>query len=116
MKFQGTMTDLAWLAGLLEGEGYFYLEGDRYARIRLKMTDRDVVWRAYAVSGVGTFYESHPPRDRATGRKRTFVWTVRKKQDVLDLLEALHPMMGARRASKIQEILKHNDMEGPVLA
>lgn len=43
--------EIAWMAGLLEGEGCFTAEGGqrarfRYPRITLGMTDRDVVERA----------------------------------------------------------------------
>lgn len=116
MKFQGTTAELTWLAGLLEGEGCFFIDRGKYARMTLKMTDRDVVYRAYRTTGVGTFTESHPPRDQRTGRQPTFVWRVSRKDDVLSLMEDLQPLMGARRANKIQEILKFNDdVEGTYL-
>ncbi len=47
----GDREDLVWLAGLLEGEGTFDLHRGRYARIRLGMTDRDVVGRAATIMG-----------------------------------------------------------------
>ncbi len=45
------LTEIAWLAGLLEGEGCFYLERDRakkkkYPNIKLQMTDEDIVVKA----------------------------------------------------------------------
>lgn len=38
--------DTIWLAGLLEGEGTFDLHRGKYPRVRVGMTDRDVVGRA----------------------------------------------------------------------
>ena len=38
--------DIAWLAGLLEGEGCFRLDKGKYPIIRLGMGDEDVVVRA----------------------------------------------------------------------
>ena len=40
------LTEIAWLAGLLEGEGYFHLNRERYPRVVLSMTDEDVVTKA----------------------------------------------------------------------
>src|SRR3990167_2221100 len=40
-----TETDVAWIAALLEGEGYFYIENDRRPCVRLGMSDVDVVER-----------------------------------------------------------------------
>jgi hypothetical protein len=48
-----TLIQVAWLAGLLEGEGYFGLIPNkvkgktyRYARVGVTMTDEDVIRRA----------------------------------------------------------------------
>jgi hypothetical protein len=44
-----TDLELAWLAGLLEGEGYFGYCGTQY--VRLKMTDEDVILKAAVLCG-----------------------------------------------------------------
>ena len=38
--------DVAWLGGLLEGEGSFYLRSGKYPNIKLAMTDGDTVVKA----------------------------------------------------------------------
>ena len=43
------VTDIHWLAGLLEGEGCFYLEKRRHPGISLQMGDEDIVVRAAAL-------------------------------------------------------------------
>jgi hypothetical protein len=47
----GSRDDVIWLAGLLEGEGTFDAHRGKYPRIRLAMTDRDVVGRAASLMG-----------------------------------------------------------------
>ena len=43
------MQEIAWLGGLLEGEGYFTLKKGKYPTIRLGMTAEDTVRRAAAM-------------------------------------------------------------------
>ncbi len=43
--------DAIWLAGLLEGEGTFDLHRKKYPRVRVGMSDRDVVGRAATLTG-----------------------------------------------------------------
>lgn len=58
-----TDTDIAWVAGLLEGEGYFGCRiattknrpGKAYLQVRIcvNMTDEDVLRRAQSITGAG---------------------------------------------------------------
>ena len=45
------LTEIAWLAGLLEGEGYFALKRGKYPTITLSMTDEDIVVKAAFLMG-----------------------------------------------------------------
>ncbi|KKK84081.1 hypothetical protein LCGC14_2786950 [marine sediment metagenome] len=45
------LTDIAWLAGLLEGEGCFRLNRGKYPTITLSMCDGDIVVRAATLMG-----------------------------------------------------------------
>lgn len=93
--------DLLWLAGLLEGEGSFDLHKGRYPRIRLGMTDRDVVGRAATLMGTKVRTTLRPAPWTATFH--TEVSGARAEAILWDLL----PLMGARRSSKIATILGH---------
>lgn len=94
----GDHDDLVWLAGLLEGEGTFDLHKERYPRIRVAMSDRDVVGRAASLMGasirmsIGTHHKTMY-HSEITG--------ARASEIMLELL----PYMGARRSSKIGEVL-----------
>ncbi len=94
-----THTDLVWLAGLLEGEGSFDLHRGRYPRIRLGMTDRDVVGRAATLMGAGIRLSLR--RAPLTSTWHTEISGVR----ATELLRLLLPHMGARRSGKIAAIL-----------
>ena len=95
--------DLLWLAGLLEGEGCFYMRGrNRPAGlcVRLQMTDKDVVERAAALLDAKV-YERGPRGSHST---IWGFWVGGPK--AADIMARLLPLMGVRRSSKIQELLQ----------
>lgn len=98
---------LAWLAGLLEGEGSFTLarRGCRgpYPSVRLAMTDEDVVRHAAQVAGVGRIYGPYPPR--SNGIKPYWSWHVQTQSDAAGLMMTMYPLMGARRQAAIRTTL-----------
>jgi hypothetical protein len=99
-------TGVAWLAGLLEGEGYFKLRtfvndyGEYgYPNIRMNMTDEDVVRRAQRVSGVGTVHG--PSKPRVAHHKPQWTWAVSRCREAMALMELILPYMGQRRTEQI---------------
>lgn len=105
--------DLVWLAGLLEGEGSFseqhYHVADArswwYAlpSIELRMTDKDVVFRAGTLIGGNQRKLRSAPPARAH-YKRTFIWRVNGRRAV-HVMELLLPYMGKRRSRCISQLL-----------
>ena len=100
------MTDVqaAWLAGIIDGEGC--LDAPRgNARVRIKMTDHDVVLRAALLMDAKTYLEIQE------GRKPALVAQVTgaKAQAVL---EATLPYLGSRRSAKATEILMARRVKG----
>lgn len=113
-----TRDDLIWLAGLLEGEGTFDTHKQRYPRIRVGMTDRDVVGRAATLMG-----SSIRMTLSAQGHKPMFHSELSGAR-AADLMRLLIPHMGSRRSSKIGQILgdyaaygasSRDSFPGPVL-
>lgn len=102
--------DLAWLAGLLEGEGCFYLairhNKDGTPRplvsVLVTMTDEDVVCRVHEVVKTGAVYRREPKR---VGWKTSWTWCDSNVDNVVPLIRLLKPLMGARRSAKIDEML-----------
>ncbi|MDG4801738.1 hypothetical protein [Micromonospora sp. WMMD980] len=93
--------DIVWLAGLLEGEGAFDLHRDRYPRVRVAMTDRDVVGRAATLFGVSVRLKLNPPPNQAT-------WHAEASGPKAEaVMRAILPHMGARRSQRIASILGH---------
>lgn len=95
----GTHDDLIWLAGLLEGEGTFDLHRGKYPRIRLAMTDRDVVGRAASLMDTKLRLSLHRAPAQPT-------WHSEVSGDrAAELMRELLPFMGTRRSGKIAEVL-----------
>ena len=105
-SINGNALDLVWLAGLLEGEGAFDLHRERYPRIRLGMTDRDVVERAAALIGSRVRLSLRPAPAQATWH--TEVSGVR----AAEVMRLLLPFMGTRRSGKIATVLGHQALRG----
>lgn len=91
--------EIAWLAGILEGEGTFDVMEGKYIRITCGMTDKDIIERVQKIVNAGsvkTYTKSLP-------RKPLHVWTLCSQREVLDVLCAITPLMGERRRAKILE-------------
>lgn len=95
----GTDHDRLWLAGLLEGEGTFDLSKGRYPRIRLAMTDRDVVGRAATL--MDTSIRLSLKRAPSAPTWHSEVSGPRAEAIMREIL----PFMGARRSQRIAEVL-----------
>ena len=87
-------TEAAWLAGLVEGEGWL-----GSTAIRIEMTDSDVVARA-ATLMQGSF----TPRPRRGNNKLAYRANVYGPQAV-QVMSAIRPYMGERRGHKIDLVL-----------
>lgn len=95
----GDRDDLLWLAGLLEGEGSFDAHRGKYPRIRLAMTDRDIVGRAASLMDSKIRLALHPAPASATWH--TEISGVRAAAIMRDIL----PHMGTRRSGRIADVL-----------
>lgn len=101
-----TREDLAWAAGLFEGEGCITI-GERNATRRrhpicqLNMADEDVVRRLHTVLGVGTVRM----RKYQPVKKDQWVWRVSSFEDAQYVIAALWNWLGARRKNRALEVL-----------
>ncbi len=92
--------DLMWFAGLCEGEAWFGVSQSGRARLSIEATDRDVVGRA-AMLMRGSVRARLQRTDQA---RPTYICEVSGGKAVRMMKELL-PHMGARRSSRILEIL-----------
>ena len=94
-----TGIEIAWLAGLFEGEGNVSING-RSLTIRIKMTDKDVVVRAATLLSAA-LYEHDPGR----GWKRT--WIAQLKGDgAAGWAMTLYSWLGVRRRGQTRGALR----------
>lgn len=93
---------LAWAAGVLEGEGCFYcppLNTSRGIALIVEMTDYDVMVKLYNLFGVGII--SKVKRKTVNG-KDTMRWSA-SGGHAMSIMYTVYPFMGERRQEKIRE-------------
>lgn len=102
-----TRLEIAWAAGLLEGEGSF----SRYPRrggssgytIKCGMCDKDVVEKLCRVLGVG-YVERFQPKD--SGHKAQWILRINRLHHVYAVCVAIHEFLGERRRQRVESLLK----------
>jgi hypothetical protein len=104
IKLSLTETEVAWLAGLLEGEGCFYFNPRKKnpdTKIQLSMTDKDIVERVAKMFSTTIATLLPDPRDihhlRTKNYYRTYICGVK----VRAAMRAIRPFMGRRRTAAI---------------
>ncbi len=109
-------TDVAWSAGLLEGEGCFTVFRRTSAKwdhktsaIHCEMTDEDTIRRLHSIFKVGNviFRDGRVPRNDRAQRKPTWIWSVNNHEGIALVLESVLPYLEQRRAAKAHEILEY---------
>ena len=110
--------DIAWAAGLFEGEGSLSLTPvkNRPNSIKvsasLSMTDKDVVEKFQSVVNFGKVKGPYQPQVKTY--KVRWVWEVQNQPEVLKLIELFLPFFGERRLAKAFDIQK--EIRGRVYA
>lgn len=101
-----TDIDIAWLAGLVEGEGNISINGRSFT-IRVKMADRDVVSRAATLLGA-KLYPVDAPR---SGWKA--MWLAQAKgATAVGWAMTLYPWLGVRRRQQVRDAIAHWRTQG----
>ncbi len=101
---------IAWAAGLFEGEGCWNAyqrrekNGKMQVQARLAMTDEDVVDRFAAVVGFGTVRRNVIRRPGSTDKPLT-EWYTQRRDTVRALIVMFLPYMGERRSARALAIL-----------
>lgn len=106
----GTESQVAWAAGLFEGEGciafhsYKLKDGSQRPRLVLKMTDEDVIRSFHEIVGHGTV-RLDTWGHRTRGEKVVYEWQAGSQKDVAAVLSLLTPWFHGRRRAKAEEAL-----------
>jgi hypothetical protein len=93
--------DVAWAAGLFEGEGSFGVRANGTVLLSLASTDKDVIDRFRSVVGTGRLSSQAPGRNKRN--KRLWRVDVVQVDDVLRITRMLYPWLGSRRRSRADE-------------
>ena len=86
--------EIAWLAGLLEGEGWFSVSQKRYPLIGLYMTDEDIVAKVASIWNKSINKRSNGWRTQINGPY------------AVGWMMTLYPFLGKRRRERIIEVVR----------
>lgn len=89
------LTDISWLAGILEGEGCFALGNEKYPLIKVQMSDEDVIVRVSNMWNV-----------RVTRSRNMYCVQVNGAYAIQWML-TLYSFLGSRRKNKISDIVRY---------
>jgi hypothetical protein len=101
-----TREELAWAAGLFEGEGYIgnYSQGGYLGRkARVTNTDLEVLQKFQLAIGFGQIYG--PRKQTATERKPIWSWEVGRQEHIQALVAMLWFWLGSRRREQAKVVL-----------
>lgn len=96
-----TPEEEAWVAGIIEGEGYIRHVSRAY-RLVVTMTDEDIIRRVHAVTGVGTV---NGPYQAKGNRKPAWRWQSTRKAETVEVLRRIRPWLGDRRGREADAVL-----------
>ena len=104
-----TEAEIAWAAGIFEGEGTFSAKkayGKVYPHAAVEMKDQDIVRRSHKIVRVGTWSQRKVRDSRYTS-------SVQDIAGFRALVDLLGPWLGTRRKARANQILKDlGDREG----
>ena len=106
-----TNCDIAWAAGLFEGEGtWCFINKKNRTRngicAAVYSTDLDVLERFQSIVRIGKIHEG---KIRQGQTKVPYTWSTRSKVGVSGLIDLLYPWLGSRRKAKADELLLEID-------
>jgi len=92
--------DIAWLAGILEGEGSFIQGKGSTPAIFLGMNDKDVVEKAAAIVGAKSIQTIQGTGNRSTHYR----WQI-GSTNAIQWCMTIYTLMGERRKARIRELI-----------
>lgn len=99
-----TEAQIAWVAGIIEGEGCFSVsnKSPKSWWISVRVTDLDIIKRLQAYTGIGSTNQ-----DKSTyyiGKKPVYSWIVTKKVQRVWLANLIMPWLGERRSKRLKQL------------
>ena len=99
-----TNAEVAWCAGLFEGEGCITLGGN-CPRLQVNMTDKDVLDKFHALIGLGRLTGPHGKGSKYPNAKPYWVWRCSGAEQPQAILTFFWGWLGARRKQRAKEVL-----------
>ncbi len=103
-----TEAEIAWAAGLYEGEGTaIWLKSGRGQWLAVRMTDREPVQELCRIFG-GNFKDGHiNPGEVGKGYKPKYMWRISAWRDIIRVSEAIYTWLSPRRKAQLDKVLAH---------
>lgn len=98
-----TDVQVAYLAGIYEGEGSCAITAGRAIRVEIVMTDQDVVHNICNITGLASVRIVAP---RGENYKTPYRWSI-GSADAVAFLEAIMPWLGARRQQRATDAIQN---------
>ena len=97
-------TQIAWAAGLFEGEGCITFRDKKHNQpyLKINMTDFDVIRKFYEMVGIGRLDKIDKKNPKW---KEQLQWRTGGRENVRNLLVLFLPHFGNRRAHKALDVL-----------
>lgn len=98
-----TVAELAWVAGILEGEGC-WSQRQKHPNswwIAVRMTDKDIIDRLKIITSVGRISPARPQKDHY---KMAWAWQVSVQAHREWLTVKVWPWLGQRRQAKVRDL------------
>jgi hypothetical protein len=96
-----TESEIAWLAGIYEGEGCCKISSGRAIGVEIVMTDEDIIQRLHELTGVGYV---HTLAQRNEKYKQVYKWNV-GSADAVEFLTTILPWLGKRRSIRAKNAI-----------
>jgi hypothetical protein len=107
-----TDSEIAWFAGVFEGEGTFETSKRSTVRMTIAMSDRDIIERIDRIYPSGNniaVRDDEAARSRFANPKTMYVWRIGQAEMVAAVIGEILPWLGERRASRARQVLEHID-------
>lgn len=98
--------EIAWFAGIFEGEGTFEMSKRSTVRMAIAMSDLDVIQRLASVFPCRPI-ASRDSDKRFPDAKPMHLWRVGESEQVALVIHAILPWLGERRTARAREVLEH---------
>lgn len=97
-----TDLEIAWFAGLFEGEGSFVFTSKKPKGISICMTDEDIILKVQKIFGGNVYLANR--NNQKVHWKQAYLWHL-NKNEALPIIKQILPYLGERRSQRGQEFL-----------